>query len=298
MSYLKATNTSGMLRYMSRGRKLLLECNQDVRDAEIYESGLKIATWTQPRRPGCWDIWVGDENCYLNATKTSGMLRYMSRGWKLLPKRNQDVRNAEIYVVAENCYLNATKTSGMQRYMSRGWKLLLERNQDVRNAEIYESGLKISTWTQPRRPECWDIWVGAENFYLNATKTSGMLRYMSRGKMSLQNDFGDQRTIWSESLLSEWLIVVLGYDFLRKRRLIRLCGCVGWYVSFWVHMSFCRKHCALAHISSRPARILSTENKCIGLKKVREKSRECHNHKPTPFPDTKETDKSKQAQIE
>ena len=39
-------------------------------------------------------------------------------------------------------------------------------------------------------------------------------------------------------------------------------------------------------------------------KKVREKSRECHNHKPQPFPDSKrlkeeeETDKSKQAQIE
>ena len=36
-------------------------------------------------------------------------------------------------------------------------------------------------------------------------------------------------------------------------------------------------------------------------KKVREKSRECHNHKPQPFPDPKEeedTDKSKQTQIE
>ena len=35
-------------------------------------------------------------------------------------------------------------------------------------------------------------------------------------------------------------------------------------------------------------------------KKVREKSRECHNHKSQPFPDTEEeeTDKSKQAQIE
>ena len=37
-----------------------------------------------------------------------------------------------------------------------------------------------------------------------------------------------------------------------------------------------------------------------GQKKVREKSRECHNHKPQPFPDPEEeeTDKSKQAQIE
>ena len=36
-------------------------------------------------------------------------------------------------------------------------------------------------------------------------------------------------------------------------------------------------------------------------KKVREKSRECHNHKLQPFPDTQEeeeTDKSKQAQVE
>ena len=38
-------------------------------------------------------------------------------------------------------------------------------------------------------------------------------------------------------------------------------------------------------------------------KKVREKCRECHNHKPQPFPDPKEdpeeeTDKSKQAQTE
>ena len=36
-------------------------------------------------------------------------------------------------------------------------------------------------------------------------------------------------------------------------------------------------------------------------KKVREKSRECHNHKPQPFPDPQEeeeTDKSKQAQTE
>ena len=36
-------------------------------------------------------------------------------------------------------------------------------------------------------------------------------------------------------------------------------------------------------------------------KKVREKSRECHNHKTQPYPDPQEeeeTDKSKQAQIE
>ena len=35
-------------------------------------------------------------------------------------------------------------------------------------------------------------------------------------------------------------------------------------------------------------------------KKVIEKSRECHSHKPQPFPDRKEeeTDKSKQEQIE
>ena len=42
----------------------------------------------------------------------------------------------------------------------------------------------------------------------------------------------------------------------------------------------------------------------FNLKKVREKSRECHNHKPQPFLDIKkkkkreETDKSKQAQID
>ena len=34
----------------------------------------------------------------------------------------------------------------------------------------------------------------------------------------------------------------------------------------------------------------------FGEKKVREKSRECHNYKPQPFPE--ETDKTKQAQIE
>ena len=37
------------------------------------------------------------------------------------------------------------------------------------------------------------------------------------------------------------------------------------------------------------------------VKQVREKSRECHNHKPQPFPDTKrkeETEKTKQAQVE
>ena len=34
-------------------------------------------------------------------------------------------------------------------------------------------------------------------------------------------------------------------------------------------------------------------------KKVREKSRECHNHKPQPFlEEEEETDKSKEAQIE
>ena len=35
-------------------------------------------------------------------------------------------------------------------------------------------------------------------------------------------------------------------------------------------------------------------------KKLREKSRECQNHKPQPFPGTEEeeTDKTKQAQIE
>ena len=35
-------------------------------------------------------------------------------------------------------------------------------------------------------------------------------------------------------------------------------------------------------------------------RKVRGKSRECHNHKPQPFPDTseEETNKSKHAQIE
>ena len=35
------------------------------------------------------------------------------------------------------------------------------------------------------------------------------------------------------------------------------------------------------------------------VKKVREKSRECHNQKPQPFPDTEEeeTHKTKQAQI-
>ena len=34
--------------------------------------------------------------------------------------------------------------------------------------------------------------------------------------------------------------------------------------------------------------------------KVREKSRECHNHKPQPFPDTKrkKKDETKKAQIE
>ena len=37
------------------------------------------------------------------------------------------------------------------------------------------------------------------------------------------------------------------------------------------------------------------------VRKVTEKSRECHNHKPQPFPDTKrkrKTDNTKQAQIE
>ena len=39
---------------------------------------------------------------------------------------------------------------------------------------------------------------------------------------------------------------------------------------------------------------------CIRTKKVREKSREYHSHKPQPFSDTEEeeSDKTKQAQIE
>ena len=47
-------------------------------------------------------------------------------------------------------------------------------------------------------------------------------------------------------------------------------------------------------------RIISFEGEIGMEKKVREKSRECHNHKPQPFPDTKkrETDKTKQAQVE
>ena len=47
---------------------------------------------------------------------------------------------------------------------------------------------------------------------------------------------------------------------------------------------------------------LSTQDATFYLeKKVREKSRECHNHKPQPFPDPKrktQTDKSKQVQTE
>ena len=33
-------------------------------------------------------------------------------------------------------------------------------------------------------------------------------------------------------------------------------------------------------------------------KKIRENSRECHNHKPQPFQEEEETNKTKQAQIE
>ena len=39
-------------------------------------------------------------------------------------------------------------------------------------------------------------------------------------------------------------------------------------------------------------------NRLIHEKKVREKSRECHNHKPQPFPEEEKTDKTKQARIE